>query len=79
MRLTVPTTCLSGSALRLPTTTTASRTFSGSGPGAGSGPADVVRVRYLLPNVDDFEACWPSLRRSSVPRANFIQRSSMRT
>ena len=30
---------------------------------AGSGPADVVRVRYLLPNGDDFEACWPSLRR----------------
>lgn len=25
--------------------------------------ADVVRVRYLLPNRDDFEACWPSLRR----------------
>ena len=30
---------------------------------AGSGPDDVVRVRYLLPNGDDFEACWPSLRR----------------
>ena len=30
---------------------------------AGSCAADVVRVRYLLPNVDDFEACWPSLRR----------------
>jgi enamine deaminase RidA (YjgF/YER057c/UK114 family) len=30
---------------------------------AGSGPADVVRVRYLLPDADDFEACWPSLRR----------------
>ena len=29
----------------------------------GFGPADVVRVRYLLPNGDDFEACWPSLRR----------------
>jgi enamine deaminase RidA (YjgF/YER057c/UK114 family) len=25
--------------------------------------ADVVRVRYLLPNRDDFERCWPSLRR----------------
>jgi enamine deaminase RidA (YjgF/YER057c/UK114 family) len=25
--------------------------------------ADVVRVRYLLPNADDFEPCWPSLRR----------------
>ena len=30
---------------------------------AGSCAADVVRVRYLLPNGDDFEACWPSLRR----------------
>ena len=30
---------------------------------AGSGAADVVRVRYLLPDADDFEACWPSLRR----------------
>lgn len=30
---------------------------------AGSCDADVVRVRYLLPNGDDFEACWPSLRR----------------
>ena len=30
---------------------------------AGSGPDDVVRVRYLLANGDDFEACWPSLRR----------------
>lgn len=24
--------------------------------------ADVVRVRYLLPNADDFLACWPVLR-----------------
>jgi len=30
---------------------------------AGSCAADVVRVRYLLPDPDDFEACWPSLRR----------------
>jgi enamine deaminase RidA (YjgF/YER057c/UK114 family) len=30
---------------------------------AGSCAADVVRVRYLLPDGDDFEACWPSLRR----------------
>ena len=29
---------------------------------AGSCAADVVRVRYLLPDPDDFEACWPSLR-----------------
>jgi enamine deaminase RidA (YjgF/YER057c/UK114 family) len=30
---------------------------------AGSCAADVVRVRYLLRDADDFEACWPSLRR----------------
>jgi enamine deaminase RidA (YjgF/YER057c/UK114 family) len=24
--------------------------------------ADVVRVRYILPNVEDFEPCWPVLR-----------------
>ena len=30
---------------------------------AGSSFADVVRVRYLLPNRDDFEPCWPVLRR----------------
>ena len=30
---------------------------------AGSGPDDVVRVRYLLADADDFEPCWPSLRR----------------
>ncbi|MFF3503712.1 RidA family protein [Streptomyces sp. NPDC003247] len=30
---------------------------------AGCGFADVVRVRYLLPERDDFEPCWPVLRR----------------
>ncbi|MFD5465699.1 RidA family protein [Kitasatospora sp. NPDC127059] len=30
---------------------------------AGSGFADVVRVRYLLPERTDFEPCWPVLRR----------------
>jgi enamine deaminase RidA (YjgF/YER057c/UK114 family) len=30
---------------------------------AGSCAADVVRARYLLPDANDFEACWPSLRR----------------
>jgi enamine deaminase RidA (YjgF/YER057c/UK114 family) len=30
---------------------------------AESGLADVVRVRYILPRVDDFEPCWPVLRR----------------
>ena len=29
---------------------------------AGSRMADVVRVRYMLPNVEDFEPCWPVLR-----------------
>lgn len=30
---------------------------------AGATAKDVVRVVYYLPNPDDFEACWPSLRR----------------
>jgi enamine deaminase RidA (YjgF/YER057c/UK114 family) len=30
---------------------------------AGSGWADVVRVRYILPRVADFEPCWPVLRK----------------
>ena len=30
---------------------------------AGCTFADVVRVRYLLPDAGDFEACWPTLRR----------------
>lgn len=30
---------------------------------AGARADDVVRVRYLLPDARDFEACWPSLRR----------------
>lgn len=29
---------------------------------AGSSPADVVRVRYYLPDRADFEPCWPTLR-----------------
>ncbi len=29
---------------------------------AGASVDDVVRVHYLLPDADDFEACWPSLR-----------------
>lgn len=29
---------------------------------AGSSIKDVVRVTYILPNRDDFEACWPVLR-----------------
>ena len=30
---------------------------------AGASMEDVVRVRYLLPDVADFEPCWPVLRR----------------
>lgn len=30
---------------------------------AGSAISDVVRVRYILPRVEDFEPCWPLLRR----------------
>ncbi len=30
---------------------------------ADSGFADVVRVRYILPDAADFEPCWPVLRR----------------
>ena len=29
---------------------------------AGSSFADVVRVKYLLPDADDFPATWPALR-----------------
>ncbi|MCP3976900.1 MAG: RidA family protein [bacterium] len=30
---------------------------------AGASAADVVRARYYLPNGEDFEACYPSLKR----------------
>ncbi len=30
---------------------------------AGSSLADVVRVKYILTQAQDFEACWPVLRR----------------
>lgn len=30
---------------------------------AGCSFADVVRVRYLLPDREDFPPCWPALRR----------------
>ena len=30
---------------------------------AGSGLADIVRVRYLLADADEFPRCWPILRR----------------
>ena len=31
---------------------------------ADASVADVVRVRYLLPDRDDFEPCWPLLRQA---------------
>lgn len=31
---------------------------------AGCGLDDVVRVRYMLPRAEDFEPCWPVLRRA---------------
>jgi enamine deaminase RidA (YjgF/YER057c/UK114 family) len=30
---------------------------------AGSSLRDVVRVSYILPNVEDFKPCWPVLRK----------------
>lgn len=38
--------------------------------------ADVVRVRYILPDAGDFPACWPALRRAFGevrPAATMIQ------
>jgi enamine deaminase RidA (YjgF/YER057c/UK114 family) len=43
---------------------------------AGASFADVVRVRYLLPDRDDFEPCWPLLREAfgeSRPAATMMQ------
>ena len=43
---------------------------------AGAGFADVVRVRYMLPNTADFEACWPQLRATfgeNPPAATMIK------
>jgi enamine deaminase RidA (YjgF/YER057c/UK114 family) len=42
---------------------------------AGSSLDDVVRVRYLLPRAEDFEVCWPVLRRylgSALPAATMM-------
>ena len=42
---------------------------------AGCGFADVVRVRYILPDARDFPACWPALRRcfaKTPPAATMI-------
>jgi enamine deaminase RidA (YjgF/YER057c/UK114 family) len=43
---------------------------------AGASFADVVRVRYLLPDATDFPACWPALRArfgESRPAATMMQ------
>ena len=43
---------------------------------AGASFADVVRVKYILPNRADFEACWPTLCRcfaEARPAATMIQ------
>ncbi len=43
---------------------------------AGARMTDVVRVRYLLPDRDDFPACWPILRRyfaEAPPAATMMQ------
>lgn len=42
---------------------------------AGATLADVVRVRYIVPNGADFPACWPALREAfgvSRPAATMI-------
>ena len=39
------------------------RTISAALEQAGASLDDVVRVRYLLPDADDFPACWPVFRR----------------
>lgn len=42
---------------------------------AGSGLADIVHIRYILPNRDDFEPCWPVLREAfaeNPPAATMI-------
>jgi enamine deaminase RidA (YjgF/YER057c/UK114 family) len=41
----------------------------------GACAEDVVRVKYLLADADDFEACWPALRRyfgEALPAATMM-------
>jgi len=43
---------------------------------AGSSIDDVVRVHYILPDADDFEPCWPVLKRhfkTARPAATMFQ------
>lgn len=47
---------------------------------AGANIADVVRVRYILPNRTDFPLCWPTLSRwfgNVRPAATMIQAGLM--
>ncbi len=39
------------------------RNISAALEGAGASLADIVRVTYILPDPDDFEPCWPILRK----------------
>ena len=39
------------------------RTIAAALEQAGASLDDIVRVRYLLPDADDFPACWPVFRR----------------
>jgi enamine deaminase RidA (YjgF/YER057c/UK114 family) len=39
------------------------RNIAGALAEAGSGLEDVTRVRYILPKREDFEPCWPVLRK----------------
>lgn len=42
---------------------------------AGSSLADIVHIRYILPDRDDFEPCWPVLRKvfaENPPAATMI-------
>ena len=42
---------------------------------AGSSLADIVHIRYILPDRDDFEPCWPVLREAfadNPPAATMI-------
>ena len=45
----------------------AMRNIAGALAQAGGDIADVVRVRYILPNADDFPARWPVLRQYFGP------------
>lgn len=57
------------------------KTIEGALVEAGSGLDHVVRVRYILPDGNDFEACWPHLRAAfgvAKPAATMIIAALMR-